>query len=137
MKPQEITLKDGSVYLVRRFVIPRNRICNIYLHTFLQSDDDRAMHDHPWWSVSFLLSGKLIEHYWPSSVRKIRLFVPVFRRSTHVHRLELVGKTATTLFITGPKIRSWGFWCPDPDPETHVGYRWVHWQKYHDNGGCE
>lgn len=33
-------------YLLRWFIIPRNRFFNIYLHKFLRSDDDRALLDH-------------------------------------------------------------------------------------------
>jgi hypothetical protein len=47
----------------RWWVIPRNKFFNIYLHHFLHSDDDRALHDHPWWNVSILLrSGSYVEH---------------------------------------------------------------------------
>src|SRR4051795_4015193 len=49
-------------YLVRWWVIPRNRFFNVYLHKFLRDDDDRALHDHPWISLSFILRGGYIEH---------------------------------------------------------------------------
>src|SRR5580704_9904819 len=48
-------------YMRRWWVIPRNRIFNIYLHHFLRSDDDRALHDHPSWNVSILLKGEYTE----------------------------------------------------------------------------
>lgn len=34
----------------------------LYLHLFLQSDEDRALHDHPWPWVSLILDGKYREH---------------------------------------------------------------------------
>lgn len=49
-------------YLLRWFVIPRNKVFNVYLHQFLRSDDDRALHDHPWVNLSILLRGGYIEH---------------------------------------------------------------------------
>ena len=49
-------------YLKRWFILPRNRWFNIYLHHFHRSDDDQALHDHPWASVSILLKGSYIEH---------------------------------------------------------------------------
>ena len=52
----------NSSYLHRWHILPRNRWCNIYLHRFVGDDDDRALHDHPWWSVSFLLKGAMLEH---------------------------------------------------------------------------
>ena len=44
IKPKVI----GKNYLSRWHIIPRNRYFNIYLHKFVGSDDDRALHDHPW-----------------------------------------------------------------------------------------
>src|ERR1700761_448041 len=54
--------KPGDTYMRRWWVIPRNRFFNIYLHNFLRSDDDRALHDHPWVNMSILLWGRYIEH---------------------------------------------------------------------------
>lgn len=48
-------------YMIRWFVIPRNPWFNIYVHKFCRDDDDRALHDHPWWFVSLVLSGSYIE----------------------------------------------------------------------------
>ena len=44
-------------YMRRWYVIPKNRFFNIYLHQFLCDDEDRALHDHPWWSMSIILKG--------------------------------------------------------------------------------
>src|ERR1700719_4013108 len=59
--------RDGHVpvpkaFLKRWFVIPKNRYINIYLHCFIRDDEDRALHDHPWFNVSCLLIGGYIEH---------------------------------------------------------------------------
>lgn len=119
----------GPDYMHRWYVIPRNRWFNIYLHKIMHDDDDRALHDHPWFSVSFLLKGRLREIYRSQHpyldivqnlVRYPRRFVPVFRPARFAHRLEVV-EPAWTLFITGPKIRTWGFWCPE---------RWVPWRDF-------
>lgn len=49
-------------YLLRWYIVPRNRWFNIYLHKFCRSDDDRALHSHPWrWNASWLLSGSYLE----------------------------------------------------------------------------
>jgi hypothetical protein len=125
MKPH-ITI--GIDYLERWHVIPKNRLCNVYLHKFSGSDDDRALHDHPWHSVSFLLKGRL-RAVTTSVICNKTIFVntlvpkfkPVVRHATHAHRLVLVGdKPAYTLFITGPRIREWGFHCKSG---------WKHWTK--------
>ena len=49
-------------YMHRWWLIPRNPVFNVYLHRFLRSDDDRALHDHPWPSLSILLHGSYREH---------------------------------------------------------------------------
>lgn len=103
---------EGDPYLKRWWIIPRNRFFNIYLHQFLKNDDDRALHDHPWWSVSFLLKGKLKE-ITKKGVRRPKRFIPVIRSGEYAHRLELESKSAWTIFITGPKYRKWGFHCPN------------------------
>jgi len=107
----------GDRYLMRWHIIPRNRLCNVYLHRYTGSDKNRDLHDHPWGSVSFLLSGELVEEspmphgflLW----RKIRRFLPVFRRAKLAHRIVLLRGPAWTLFITGPAWRRWGFLTPD------------------------
>lgn len=129
-------------YLFRWYLIPRNRFFNIYLHKFLRDDDDRALHDHPWYSVSLLLKGGYWEHVYIDpekhpeeyqnpygnevlSVQEcVRRYTGdvIFRSALHRHRIELInGKPAWTIFMTGPKIRDWGFWCPQ-------GF--VHWEKF-------
>src|SRR6185312_6999729 len=53
---------DDDHQLQRWFVVPRNFFNNVYLHRFLRSDDDRALHDHPWDNRSWVLSGEYVEH---------------------------------------------------------------------------
>jgi hypothetical protein len=51
----------------------------------------------------------------------------VYRGPDFSHRLELInGHPAETLFITGPKVRDWGFHCPNG---------WVHWRDFVANDG--
>lgn len=120
-------------YLLRWFVIPRNHRLNIYVHKFLRSDDDRALHDHPWWFVSIMLRGRYLEHR-PDGIRERRAPSIAFRRADLAHRVELfVGcrmlngrivldpEPVWTVIITGPKRRHWGFHCPK---------RWVPWEDF-------
>lgn len=135
-------------FLIRWFVIPKNKWCNIYLHKFMRDDEDRALHDHPWPNVSLLLVNKYIEvtagplgevvrkMYYAGELR--------FRRATTAHRIELVrtrmaghkrtkaqrerGQPSWSLFITGPVMRPWGFHCS-------AGWREQH--EFHERGGCE
>jgi len=120
---------DGGEYLLRRYLVPRNRYFNIYLHQFLDSDDDRALHDHPWVSVSILLKGELIEHLPNGDRQMIRRGRVIYRSPTYLHRIELPeNQSATTLFITGPVVRKWGFVCPRG---------WMAFDRYNRNGGCD
>jgi hypothetical protein len=45
----------------------------------------------------------------------------VLRKPTALHRVELTHGHCWTLFITGPKVRDWGFQCP---------HGWRHWQDF-------
>lgn len=122
-QPDFVIGRSSGPYLRRWWVIPRNDWFNIYLHEFLHDDDDRALHDHPWWSVSLLLNGEVIENTPAGSVR-FRTGTIKVRSATYSHRIELIdSKPAWTLFITGPKIREWGFHCPKG---------WIPWTRFCD-----
>lgn len=112
----------GDNYLRRWWVIPRNHVCNIYLHEILKSDDDRALHDHPWVNSSWVLDGSYIEHL-PDGTAIERVAGDfVTREATDLHRLEIPeGGRALSLFATGPKVREWGFACPKG---------WVYWRDF-------
>lgn len=118
--PDFVIGEPGDLYLRRWWVIPRNKRFNVYLHHFLRSDDDRALHDHPWWNVSILLTGRYLE-VMPGLSRVRYPFRPVCRGATAAHRVVLLHGPVWTLFITGPKVREWGFHCPQG---------WRHWTKF-------
>jgi hypothetical protein len=116
-------------YLLRWWLIPRNRFFNVYLHWFLRSDDDRALHDHPWVNMSILLKGEYTEHTIAAGgieSATVRRAGQVCLRTSgkHAHRIELTNGPCWTLFITGPVYRAWGFHCPKAG--------WVPWQKFTD-----
>ncbi len=104
----------GDPYLLRWYLIPRNRWLNLYLHKFLRSDTDRALHDHPWHNCSIVLDGSYKE-VTPEGVYLRVAHDVVFRKPTDLHRVELFfgGRAPVwTLFITGPMVQEWGFMCP-------------------------
>jgi hypothetical protein len=113
-------------YLLRWFVIPRNPVFNLYVHEFHRSDDDRALHDHPWINLSILVTGEYTEHTICAGgvhLRRVRREGDlVLRRSRHAHRIELHAGPCHTLFITGPRLRAWGFHCADAG--------WIHWKAF-------
>jgi len=115
-RPDFIIGGAEAPYLRRWWVIPRNRFFNIYLHQFLRSDDDRALHDHPWFNLSLLLRGRYVEH----TIRAGGVARAVERRAGAIklrspwtaHRVEIIpGEECWTLFVTGPVVRTWGFHC--------------------------
>jgi hypothetical protein len=142
----ELPKGNGDVeelpYLRRWFVIPRNRFFNIYLHQFMRSDKD-VPHDHPWASLSLLLKGWAVdvrlltddsEPYQTDTTvtRVVGEGDWVFRGAKYAHKV-VVGESAATsggvwtLFITGPKIRQWGFYCADG---------WKAWKDFMADGKC-
>src|ERR1044071_5068526 len=97
-------------YLLRWWILPRNRIFNIYLHRILADDDDRAMHCHPWWNLSWVF-GCGYREITPNGVKIRPRFSLVLRRATAIHRLELFRDSTSatiptwSIFFTGPVIR--------------------------------
>lgn len=128
----------GDIYLKRWYLVPRNRFVNVYLHRFLRSDDDRALHDHPWVSGSLMLAGRMTEHTIAKGGIHRRRLIECgdirLRGASFAHRLELEpGEEAITIFVTGPRMRQWGFHCV-------AG--WRHWKDFTSGGpfrgrGCE
>lgn len=114
----------------RWHLIRKPGVRNLYLHKYLGSDDDRALHDHPWASWSVLLWGNLYEVTQKEGqeevVKRIWPFIPKYRSAEYSHRLILKGNKALTLFLTGKKSREWGFYCPKG---------WMHWTKFTDAEG--
>lgn len=139
--PDRVIGSDDNPYLHRWYMVPRNEDVhgNVYVHRFYRSDDDRALHDHPWDSCSIILEGRYFEHTIEAGgihTRYLRSPGSVVHRvATDAHRIQLhdVDRAAKlyplTLFLTGPIVREWGFHCPERG--------WVHWQDFTnpDDGG--
>lgn len=90
----------------------------LYLHRFHRSDEDGALHNHPWlWAVSLMLTGGYSEERRVDSIFghlvERRLVLPgalnIITHDTY-HRVDLIAEDAWTLFLVGPRISSWGFW---------------------------
>lgn len=155
-QPDFVIGGQESPYLRRHWLLPRNRFFNVYVHEFLRSDDDRALHCHPWvFNASWLIEGEYVEH----TIREGGVHVATTRRAGDFklrwggapHRVELLPQVAPehpshwicghpaceqcstptypipapcwTVFITGPRVREWGFHCPKG---------WVPWQEFTD-----
>lgn len=126
--PEEIIGGLENPYLLRWHLVPQNENFNVYLHCFKRPDDDRALHDHPWPSISIIIRGRYVEVlpdllaaatpysliYHLPVIRKTRSMLSVVpRMATSPHRVELPDGDCWSLFLTGRKVREWGFHCKE------------------------
>lgn len=150
-KPDFIVGTEAEPYMKRwrltpRFLMP---LCAIYAHEFCKSDDD-VPHDHPYLvNASWILHIGYIEHRFDRVPKGVlpdykqdlaHEYVPEgawrWRWGWTAHRIELrtfklkdlatgqlVERTPhpITLFFCGPRVREWGFHCPQG---------WRPWRQY-------
>lgn len=118
----------GQLYLTRLNLI-KTPWFSIKLHWIHRPDPDRDLHTHPWWFMSFVLSGGYTEYIseapshmkgWPRRINNFN-----FKDKITAHRISQVDPGTVTLIISGPKdhIRSWGFY----DADT---LEYTHWKDY-------
>lgn len=129
-RPDDVT-GEPSLYL-RRFYIVKTPWFEIMLHQFYMSDRG-TYHDHPWGSYGRILATGYYE-WLCDGIEKGEPVNPhkVFRKpgdwggrpaanATHndprsFHKVELAPGTegkVWTLFMTGPRVRDWGFLSVD------------------------
>lgn len=120
MKCKIINGDEGQPYLERYMVARwgKNGEHTLFLHRFLDSDSDRGIHDHPWDSRSFIVSGgynecRMIQNSQGQEEVIIRRIRPLtFNKigKHDYHRIIMREKTpAWTLFYHGPRQKHWGF----------------------------
>lgn len=115
------TMTRGAL-LTRYYLLETRWFC-VYLHHLHASDEDRALHDHPWAFITFLVSSGYYE--WVETtggLRRLwrRRFSLLRRPAKWRHRLELVRPT-WTIVLRSRYLREWGF-------ITSQG--WMHWKAY-------
>lgn len=137
---QKTTIGGKENPLLLRYILIRFPRFGIYLHHMLRSDYDRALHDHPWPFISFVLAGGYTEvHDQTIDGKQVRVeHKPgsiLLRPAEWRHRFVLKGladpnatqdrfRDAWTLVIVGRRQRKWGFFLP-------TGWCW--WRQ-HDDG---
>jgi len=99
---------NGEIYLERWHLIPQNWFFNIYLHRFTNSDLP-VPHDHPWFSLAYIIKGSFIEHRPGKKPRHCFERGFYFRSPFSLHWLEMIRDVTWTIFFTGPVIKPWGF----------------------------
>ncbi|MFZ3481666.1 hypothetical protein [Sphingomonas sp. 3-13AW] len=122
--PSQILDNGTDVYMKRWYIERSTDDGNVYLHHTLRSDYDPQHHDHPWDNLSIWLKGTGYEEVVTSTGKtEVLERLPgtvVFRTAEQRHRI-LVEEPTWTLFLTGPKIREWGFLDDG---------RWIHNQEF-------
>lgn len=116
--PCRLIHSQGKRYL-ERYYLGQLFGFTFYLHRFVGSDGDRALHDHPWKTAGAIcLAGGYLE-------RRIRWFNPrtgydtrdrIIRpgwlnmiRAATFHQILSTDADTWTLFFHTPKIKEWGF----------------------------
>lgn len=143
---KEIVNCERDIYLTRWFVV-RWKCFAIFIHKFHRSDEDRALHDHPWNFIVIPIWRGYIEHYERTRIAvtaglavisgKRRVWPIIgtrYRPAGFRHRVELIRPPDPTqprgfsrelpswsIFIRFRRIREWGFW-------TSTG--WVQWNQW-------
>ncbi|MCP5137382.1 MAG: hypothetical protein H6981_11350 [Gammaproteobacteria bacterium] len=117
-RPCRLITIDEKPYLERYF-LARFWGLTIYLHRFVSSDDERAVHDHPWsWSAALILAGgyreERLKHFdpetgWASQWRRLFPGRINWINTRAFHRITAPKPNTWTLFIHGPRVKSWGF----------------------------
>lgn len=136
----------SAPYMLRWYLVPRNRLINVYLHLLVRDDGDRELHDHRGDNLSLVLEEGYVEHVpldpaRPTAGTRAILRPPgavVLRRGEDPHRITLLRtpsgelQPALSLFLMLRPHRRWGFHCPGG---------WVPWEQYlarrdSTEGGC-
>lgn len=134
------TRTPGGLYLARMWVSPPRLAApkskdgsapydaerSLLLHYFFRGDDDKALHDHPWWFRTQILAGGYHEHLPSVSWRPGSELGPawdkrvIFRakddvvvhQAADLHCVGLIEPGTFTLVQTGAEVREWGFHPP-------------------------
>ncbi len=127
-EPDQRIGRRGEPYL-ERWHVERTMDRHVNLHRFVGPDPDVGPHDHPWNSVSLILAGRQDEYWLPAyaygagplRTRRLEAGDIVYRSAEFSHQLRTArGSEATplSLFVTGPRVREWGFWV-ERDGDLH------------------
>lgn len=125
-KPDLIIGPPDNPYIYRWHLL---RFCGwqLALHKMMRDDDDRALHDHRAWNISFVLRGGYLEWFSHRGAPTNCVWRPpgsvIFRRAATPHRLTVGHETGPSwsIWLRGKPSREWGFWCPKG---------WRHWREF-------
>ncbi len=126
--PHEIIRIDGKPYLTRFYLNGKVNTREqgegpqFYLHHFHKSDQGTELHNHPYSGTSLMLAGGYTEERMTQLDPEGTAFTEVQPRTylpgdtneiglADFHRTDLLDKRmgAWTIFVTGERVKSWGF----------------------------
>ena len=116
MKPEwnrPLGLKESPY--AYRWVLPLPGGYSLRLHRWVGDDDPDAMHDHPTWFCTFILSGGYIDvnertDGWTMKWERLHRFDFRFRPASHRHRVFSVKPNTWTLCLFGKDKKHWRFY---------------------------
>lgn len=112
---------DKDPYLIRWYMF-RTKPFAIFLHKFVKSDEDRALHDHPWCFIVIPIWMGYIEYSKAGKTRVWPIWSTAYRDCCYQHRVELINDNPSwSIFIRFRRQREWGFWPKE-------GF--VNWKKW-------
>jgi len=79
------------------------------VHHWTGPDDDRAFHDHAWWFTTLVVKGGYTDRH-PGGEDHLRAGSVRHRGALHRHTVIPDPGGAWTVLVTGPRVRTWGFW---------------------------
>ena len=100
---------------------------SLRIHHWVGPDDDRAFHDHPWRFVTLVVKGGYTDRN-PDGEDHVRAPAVRLREAVHRHTVIPDPGGAWTVLITGPRIRTWGFW---QDGKFRKARRWFESKGHH------
>lgn len=124
---KEIVSKEGVLHF-RRYRLIKTPWFALYLHQICKSDEDNAMHDHPWKFQSLILKGSYFEEstYPPNfDTMYFKSYYPgdvVKHKANDAHKITILSKEVWTLVLTSRSNRWWGYQTSNGWVD-HISYR--------------
>lgn len=116
--PCDVILRRGRPYLHRYYVAgwkptKPEPAPALFLHHFVESDEEDRIHSHPWFGVSLILSGAYREFRYgleeKPTTRDFHAGDVNELEPRDWHRIRLLTPDCWTLFLAGRYVQPWGF----------------------------
>ena len=107
---RDIRSCEMEIYLKRWYIFKSKRL-TLFVHKFEKSDEDMALHDHPWAFFVIPIWRGYYEYNLKGKSRSYPIISMRYRNRDYRHRVVLIDrKPSWSLFFHGVKSGLWGFW---------------------------